>query len=161
MGVSCPPRRLQPHTTPRDIGRTGDLGALCSPSYWVGVPDLGHPDEPARECRDRHRKEIEMIVVRTVLEARFGTGGKLAASFTEASRSMMTELGTRRRWRVLTDLSGTFDTVIQEIEAESLAEWETLRTRLFELAAFQASMATMQELVVSGRNELWTVEAEG
>ena len=102
-----------------------------------------------------------MIVVRTVLQAKFGTGGKLAASFAEASKAMMTELGTRRRWRVLTDLSDTFDTVVQEIEAESLAEWETMRTRLFELAAFQASMATMQELVVSGRNELWTVEAEG
>jgi hypothetical protein len=45
-----------------------------------------------------------MIVVRTVLQGKFGTGGRLAA--------------------------------------------------------FRDSMASMQELVVSGRNELWTVEAE-
>jgi hypothetical protein len=78
---------------------------------------------------------------------------------------MMAEAGAPRRWRVLTDLSGPFDTVVQEVGAESLAEWEKMRTRLFELAAiresFRESMARMQELVESGRNELWTIEAEG
>jgi hypothetical protein len=102
-----------------------------------------------------------MIVVRIVLQGKFGTGGRLAANLSEASKSMMVDMGTPRRWRILTDLSGPFDTVVQEIEAESLAEWEIMRVRLFELAAFRDSMATMQELVGSGRNELWTVEAEG
>lgn len=37
----------------------------------------------------------------------------------------------------------------------------TMRVRLFELATFRGWMATIQDLVVSGRNELWTVEAEG
>lgn len=102
-----------------------------------------------------------MILVRTVLQAKFGTGGNLAATFTKASGAMMVESGTARRWRVLTDLSGQFDTVVQEVEVESLAEWETFRARLFELPAFRDSMASMQELVVSGHNELWTIEAEG
>jgi hypothetical protein len=102
-----------------------------------------------------------MIVVRTVLQAKFGTGGRLAASLSQASSAMMAEPGTARRWRVLTDLSGEFDTVVQEVEAESLAEWETRRVRLFELAAFRDSMAQMQEFIVSGRNELWTIEGEG
>jgi hypothetical protein len=102
-----------------------------------------------------------MIVVRTVLQAKFGTAGRLAASFSQASKAMMAEAGAPRRWRVLTDLSGEFDTVVQEVEAASLAEWETMRARLFELASFRDSMATMQEYVVSGRNELWTLEAEG
>jgi hypothetical protein len=105
--------------------------------------------------------EVAMIVVRTVLQAKFGTGGGLAASFRETTSAMIAEAGTGRRWRVLTDLSGEFDTVVQEVELESLAEWETMRVRLFELAAFRDAMATMQQLVVSGRNELWTVEAEG
>ena len=102
-----------------------------------------------------------MIVVRTVLQAKFGSGGKLAATFSESASAMMAEAGTPRRWRVLTDLSGTFDTVVQEIEVESLAAWETMRVRLFEAAAFRDSMATMQELVVSGHNEYWTLEAGG
>ena len=102
-----------------------------------------------------------MIVVRIVLQGEFGTGGKLAASFSDSWKSMADELGTRRRWRILTDLSGQFDTVVQEIEVESLAEWEKLRLKMFEVAAFRESMAVMQEMVVSGRNELWTLEAEG
>jgi hypothetical protein len=105
--------------------------------------------------------EVAMIVVRTVLQAKFGTGGKLAASFSETSVAMMAEAGKPHRWRVLTDLSGPFDTIVQEVEVESLAEWETFRVKLFELAAFRDSMATMQELVVSGHNEYWTIEAEG
>ena len=102
-----------------------------------------------------------MIVVRSVFQAKFGTGGRLAATLSEASGPMMAESGTPRRWRVLTDLSGSFDTVVQEVEAESLAEWETMRIKLFELAAFRDSMAVVSELVVSGHNELWTVEAQG
>ncbi len=102
-----------------------------------------------------------MIVARTVLQAKFGTGGRLAASLSQASSAMMAKSGMPRRWRVLTDLSGEFDTVVQEIEAESLAEWETMRVRLFELAAFRDSMAQVQEFIVSGRNELWTIEGEG
>ncbi len=82
-----------------------------------------------------------MIVVRTVLQAKFGTAGRLAASMTEASRAMSAEAGAPRRWRVLTDLSGPYDTVIQEVEAESLADWEMMRARMFEMAAFRDSMA--------------------
>jgi hypothetical protein len=71
------------------------------------------------------------------------------------------QLGAQRRWRLLTDLSGAFDTVVLEIEAESLAEWERARGVLFGLPQFRESMAQTQALVVAGRNELWTVEAEG
>ena len=69
-------------------------------------------------------------------------------------------MGPNRRWRVLTDLSGPFDTVIQEVEAESLAEWEQARAKLFGLPSFRESMSRMQGMIVSGRNELWTVEGE-
>jgi hypothetical protein len=71
------------------------------------------------------------------------------------------QLGVQRRWRVLTDLSGAFDTVVLEVEAESLAEWDRARGVLFQSPAFQESMAQMQDLIISGRNECWTVEAEG
>jgi hypothetical protein len=106
-----------------------------------------------------------MIVVRTVLQAKFGKGGELAAQMAAGNARLADEmsrhLGAQRRWRVLTDLSGGFDTVVLEVEAESLAEWERARAALFQLPAFQESMAQTQELIVGGRNELWTVEAEG
>jgi hypothetical protein len=101
-----------------------------------------------------------MIVVRTVFQAGFGKAGELAASLKDNADRIASEMGTERRWRLLTDLSGTFDTVVQEVEAESLAEWEQMRARLFQTAAFRESFSAMQALIVSGHNELWTLEAQ-
>jgi hypothetical protein len=102
-----------------------------------------------------------MIVVRTVLQAKFGKAGELAAQFKQVSDQLMSEMGSQGKWRILTDLSGQFDTVIQEVEVESLAAWEASRATMFQQPAFRQSFAAMQDLVVSGRNELWTLEAEG
>lgn len=106
-----------------------------------------------------------MIVVRTIFQAKFGRGGELAAHMaannSRVQVEMCDEVGGQRRWRVLTDLSGTFDTVVMEVVVGSLAEWEQARAVLFQLPAFQQSMAKSQELILSGHNETWTVEAEG
>ena len=106
-----------------------------------------------------------MIVVRTVFQAKFGKGGELAAQMAGGNQQLAAEmerqLGAKRRWRVLTDLSGDFDTVVFEVEAENLAEWERARAVMFGLPEFRESMAQTQELVAGGRNELWTLEAEG
>ena len=102
-----------------------------------------------------------MIVVRTVLQAKFGKAGELAANFGKVAEQLSKDMGAEGKWRILTDLSGPFDTVVQEIEVENLAAWEASRAKLFQQPAFRESFAVMQELVVSGRNELWTLEAEG
>ncbi len=106
-----------------------------------------------------------MIVVRTVMQAKFGRGGELATKFVEINQRTMDDMsramGGKRRWRVFTDLSGTFDNVVFEIEAENLAEWEKARGILFSLPSFRDAMAATVDLVEGGRNELWTLEAEG
>ena len=102
-----------------------------------------------------------MIIVRTVLQASFGKGGELAALFSQMNPQMRAEIGAEGRSRVLTDLSGSFDTVVQEVEVESLAQWEQERARLFQTHAFRESFGRIQGMVVSGRNELWTIESEG
>ncbi len=107
------------------------------------------------------REGNAVIVVRTVFQAQFGKGGELAALQAETSQVLMRELGVQRKWRLLTDLSGPFDTVVLEIEVESLAEWEQTRPRLFQSQAFRESMQRTQGLIVNGRNEVYTIEAEG
>ena len=103
-----------------------------------------------------------MILVRSVLQAKLGKGGELAALMAEGMRRMVEESGTGNRWRVLTDLSGPFDTVVLEVEEESLAAWERRRAELFRLPSFQASFARAMELgQAGGRNELYTIEAQG
>ena len=102
-----------------------------------------------------------MIVVRNVFQAKFGRAGELAQAMAESMRQPTDAPGAPRAWRVLTDLSGPFDTVVLEVEGESLAEWERVRGELFARPEFRESFARTAELVVSGRNELYTIEARG
>ncbi len=106
-----------------------------------------------------------MIIVRTVMQGHFGKGGDLAAHMAQTNRqiaeAMAAHMGGPRRWRVMSDLIGGFDRVVFEVELENLAEWEQSRSVLFGLPAFQESMARGAELIASGQNELWKIEAEG
>ena len=102
-----------------------------------------------------------MIVVRSVIQAQFGKGGEIAAGMAKSLPIMMKEIGQHRKWRVLTDLSGSFDTVVLDVEANDLAEWEAVRPKLFQSKAFGESMAQIQGMVVSGRNNFYTIEGEG
>jgi hypothetical protein len=106
-----------------------------------------------------------MIVVRTILQAKFGKGGELAAHMAEDNQRIIGEIGQQGnqggRWRILTDLTGQFDTVVLEVEVESMAAWEQARAKLFSSPAFQQSMAQTQQLVVGGRNEMWNIEGQG
>ena len=103
-----------------------------------------------------------MIVVRSVFQAPFGKGGELAALMAQVMQQMVRDLGSGSRWRVLTDLSGPFDTVVVEVEEESLAAWEQRRAQMFASPDFQAGMGQVQGLIEAGsRNELFTLEAQG
>jgi hypothetical protein len=106
-----------------------------------------------------------MIIVRTVFQGSYGKGGELAAAQTAAAKQFIAEMGGDHRWKVMSDLSGPFDTVAMEVEMASLAEWEGLRSRLFASSAFREAMASSlgvaRALTVSGRTEYWTVEGQG
>ena len=103
-----------------------------------------------------------MIVVRSILQAKPGKAQELARVMADTNRRAGAEMGTNARWRVLTDLSGPFDTVVIEGEIESLAAWEQGRAKLFASAAFLEGFGRALELIESGgRNELFTIEAEG
>ena len=102
-----------------------------------------------------------MIVVRNVFQAKFGRAGELAQAMAESMRQPTGTPGAPSAWRVLTDLSGPFDTVVLEVEGESLAGWEQRRREMFASPEFQANFARAAELMASGRNELYTIEAQG
>jgi hypothetical protein len=106
-------------------------------------------------------KEPPMIVVRNVFQAKFGRAGELAQAMVESMRQQAGAAGAPSAWRVLTDLSGPFDTVVLEVEGESLAEWERVRSEMFAQPDFQDNFARTAEMLISGRNELYTIEARG
>ncbi len=100
-----------------------------------------------------------MILVRNIFRCKFGKAGELARLFQE----------TRGQWgpvgqlpmRVLTDLSGPFDTVVTETVIESIDEYNRLLRERFADPAVARLLAPMADLVESGWREYFTIEVEG
>ena len=65
-----------------------------------------------------------MVLVRLIFQAKFGKAGEVANQFKAGTRQIGEMYGGRSR--VLTDLSGQFDTVVLEIEVENLAHLEKI-----------------------------------
>jgi hypothetical protein len=61
----------------------------------------------------------------------------------------------------MTDLSGRFDTVVLEFEAESMADWEQLREQMFQAPAFRDGFARTSTMVDTGYGEMYTIEGQG
>jgi hypothetical protein len=101
-----------------------------------------------------------MILVRFVCQAKFGKASDVVASFKRSNEIARTVAGPNVRVRLLTDLSGPFDTVVQELELESLAEWERLRAVIFSNPEIQEVEASVPDAIVSGQAEYYTIEAE-
>lgn len=100
-----------------------------------------------------------MILVRFVCQARFCKASEVVAGLKQWGEIARTLVGPHVRGRILTDLSGPFDTVIQELEMESLAEWEQLRAVLFSDPQLQEAEANLPDLIESGLTEFYTIEA--
>jgi hypothetical protein len=101
-----------------------------------------------------------MIIVRIVCQAKFGKAREVVAGFKQSAEIVRTLAGPNVCGRLLTDLSGSFDTVVQELEVESLAEWERLRAIIFSHPEVQETEASLPQAIVSGQTEYYTIEAE-
>jgi len=97
-----------------------------------------------------------MILVRDVFQAKYGQGGDLVALFKEVKEKWPES--ANYGYRILTDASGPFFTVVTETEVASLAEWERLIADVFSLPEFGEWFARMMPLVDSGRREFYTIE---
>jgi hypothetical protein len=101
-----------------------------------------------------------MILVRFVFQAKWGKAGQVVEDFKQNEEMMKRILGPDVKVRILTDLSGSFDTVVQEMEFKSLAEWERVRAATFANPEFQQAQASSESPFISGRTELYTIETE-
>ena len=103
-----------------------------------------------------------MILHRIIFQAKLGQAAQLVAGLKQAQQNMLEiNPNTRiQRSRLLTDLSGPFDTVVFELEYASLAEAETDRQSLFASAQFHEEQARGIEFIVSGHQEFYTIDAQ-
>jgi hypothetical protein len=90
-----------------------------------------------------------MLVIRNSFVAKPGNASKLAAQFKEAAKA--SSIG---KHRVLTDLTGDFNRVILEYEAESLQEFENNMRDYATNAAFREKMQGYTDLYITGSREI-------
>jgi len=98
-----------------------------------------------------------MIMARTVIQTKWGKADEVVRGMKEMMKSgPMPEGG--RKMTLLTDLSGEFHTVVMEGQFDSLAAWEKFRAQMF--TGTQGQDNSQDDLMVSGRQEFYTIEAE-
>ena len=91
-----------------------------------------------------------MIVVRNCFVAKPGCASKLAAQLKEAAAAMPGSV----RYRVLTDLTGDFNRVVLEYEAENVGEFETRMRQYATDSSFRDKMKGYTDLYVTGGREI-------
>ena len=90
-----------------------------------------------------------MIVVRNCFVAKPGNASTLAAQLKEAAA-----IANIPRHRVLTDLTGEFNRVILEYEAENVGEFEARMKDYATNEAFRAKMKGYTDLWLTGSREI-------
>ena len=95
-----------------------------------------------------------MIVERDVFQAKYGHGDELVALLKE-SKPMMIKAGAKNV-RILTDLTGTFFTVVMEVEYGSAAEMEKTLSMMGD-PEFEKWFQRMVPMVDTGNRQLFSI----
>jgi hypothetical protein len=98
-----------------------------------------------------------MLIARQVFQAKYGRGNDLVNLFKELNTRMREEDGAAPYFRILTDASGRFFTVVTEIEVGSFADWEGSFRTLMDRPWMGDWFERMMPLVESGSREFYNV----
>jgi hypothetical protein len=93
-----------------------------------------------------------MIVVRNCFVAKPGQAGKLAAQLKEAAAAAKLP-----HHRILTDLTGDFNRVVMEYEAENIGEFEARMKQYATDPAMREKMKGYTDLWITGSREIFQV----
>lgn len=96
-----------------------------------------------------------MMLVRQVLQAKYGRGDELVSLFREFHSNAA--VPNRESARILTDATGKFFTVVTEYEVESFAAWEAAFKQLMGAPEMGAWFGRMMEVTESGSREFYNI----
>lgn len=99
-----------------------------------------------------------MIQVRDVLQVKFGEIDQAVELFTRSSTPLLGYMAPEFHFNVLTDISGSMYTLVNEFVVESMGQFETMRDRSFTQPGFDKWFSQFQMFVEDGRREYHTVE---
>jgi len=98
-----------------------------------------------------------MLIVRQVFQAKYGRGDELVALFKELNKWMQESGVAMTRFRILTDASGPFFTVVTENEAENFAAWEGGFSEAMSNPWMGEWFGRMMPLVESGHRDFYNL----
>jgi hypothetical protein len=98
-----------------------------------------------------------MLIVRQTFQAKYGRGDELVALFKEFNQRMQEAGSSAPRFRILTDASGPFFTVVTEIETENFAAWEGNFSETMNRPWMGEWFGRMMPLVESGRRDFYNL----
>ena len=98
-----------------------------------------------------------MIMIRDVFQAKYGRGDALVALLQELPQMAAGAGFAELPYRLLTDASGPFFTVVTETEVASLAEWERQFAESMDRPEFGEWFSRMVDLVDHGRREFYHI----
>jgi hypothetical protein len=99
-----------------------------------------------------------MIQIRDVLQVKFGKIDQAVELFTQLSTPETERVLMGQHFEVLTDISGTMYSLVNEYTVASLAEFTASREQQFAQAEFEHWFKQFQLFVEGGRREYYTVE---
>ena len=97
-----------------------------------------------------------MIVVRNVFRLKFGKAREAVAAMKEGV-AIQKRLGVDVNQRLLTDLTGSFYTLVLELMLPNLAALETTLSKVMSDKDFHANYEKLVPLVESGHREVFNV----
>jgi hypothetical protein len=101
-----------------------------------------------------------MIQIRTVCQVKFGKIDQAVELFADLPKIVAPGAAQELHYHLLTDISGPMYTLVEELMLPALADWESVRDRLFSRPEFASWFKGFQQFVEGGRNEYYTVEGE-
>ncbi len=99
-----------------------------------------------------------MIQVRDILQVKFGKIDQAVELFTQPEGPALLYMSPEYQFNVLTDITGTMYTLINEFTVPSMADFENLNQRTFNQPGFEDWFKQFQLFVEGGRREFYHVE---
>lgn len=97
-----------------------------------------------------------MVVIRNSFQLKFGKAKDALAAIKEAVGAQK-KAGSSFSYRILTDLTGPFYTLVLEVTVPSLAAMEAEMPKNMSLPEFQSAYRKFVEFVESGERQVYTI----
>ena len=98
-----------------------------------------------------------MVSMRFVFHTKWNHAQPVIDAFMTTRAIIKRQMGADMR--LLSDLTGPMHTIVEEIDIESIGQWESSRAELMGIPEFRQAVESVSQYIESGSLEFYTIEA--